>query len=263
MPQYLSSNRHTLASILWAPFSWLVQILAFGIIASAIAALAGFREGLESSTAMLLLGLLPTIGLIGSAAAATIVTRRHRDTSIGRLEIFLRSFVWFFSFPARGWVMGFGWALVFIFVHAVPIVISIIGLLISWWAISTMIGMGANGWLIVLVGIVLPLLTVGGTVWGNQYGSGVSGGLPIGCVLAVALGVIVGFLWLCILIAVLALFALPALLVVFGIVISASGSVTLNFLQWAIALGVFGGMLLFPLLVEKPIGLRTTPSTAG
>ncbi|MFD5226123.1 hypothetical protein ACFWHT_10940 [Microbacterium sp. NPDC058342] len=250
MPDYLRSTRKTVASILWIPFSWLVQALVFALVGMAFTATLGFRGSVEPGTALLIIGLLPVLGLIAAAVAAFVVIRAHRGVGTSSIGLFLRAFFWFFSFPARGWLIGFGWALKFMVVYAIAVVIGFVGLLITWWAVSTMVGFGANGWLILLVGVGLPLLTVGGAAWGNQYGSGTTGGMPIGCVLIVPLAIAGGFFWFCLLLVILALFALPASVVLFGL---GGGTLSMDWEwhEWAAAVGGFAVMVGPPFVVEN------------
>lgn len=250
MPDYLRNTRKTAASILWIPLSWLVQVLVFAIVAMIVTAIVGFRGSLELTTALLLIGLLPVIGIVAAAVAALVIVRPYRGPGASSFSLFLRAFFWFFSLPARGWLIGFGWALKFMLLFAVAVIIGIICLLITLWAVTTLINMGANGWLVVGVGLALPLLTVGGATWANQYGSGTTGGMPIGCVFIAALGIVGGFLWFCLLLVVLALFALPASLVLISFRGGYVGSLEWDWYEWAIAIGTFVVMVVPPLIVE-------------
>lgn len=250
VPDYLRDPRRIIASILWFPFSWLVQALVFAVVGMIITALIGVRSSLEPGTALLIIALLPLVGMVAAATAAGVITLRHRGPAVSGVGVFLRGFAWFFSFPARGWMIGFGAAVKFMLVYAIAVVIGFIGLLIAAWAISTMIEMGANGWLILLVGIALPGITIGGAVWGNQYGGGTSGGMPAGCIIFGALAIVGGLFWFFLLVAVLSLFALPASIVLLSFHGGTFSSFDWHFHEWVIALTVFAAMVLPAFLVE-------------
>ncbi|SDQ49221.1 bZIP transcription factor [Leucobacter chromiiresistens] len=253
----LSDNRRLTASILWIPFSWLVQALGLALVATAITALLGFRGSVEPGTALLIVGALPIIGLIVAALAALFVTRSSDESGSSRLARVSRAFFRIFSLPARWWVFGFGWVVKMMVVYAVAVIIGFVGLLITGWAISILIDMGANGLLVILVGVALPFITIGGAAWGNQYGSGTTGGMPSGIIIAIALAIIGGFFWFWLLILVLALFALPASIVLFAFSGGDFSSPSWEPHELAIAIGAFLALTVPPIIVERSGELGT------
>jgi len=196
------------------------------------------------------LALQPLIALLPALIAAVVAAHRYRGYGLSSPVVFLRALAWFSSLPGRGWVIGFGWALRFLVVFALPVVIGLVGLLVTWWLIELCIDNGANAWVLILVAIAVPGITVGGVAWGNQYGSGVSGGTPVGCLLLLPLAVLGGLAWFVLFVALLLLFALPGSLTLFAL---AGGRIRddLEPGQWAIAIGVFLVMVVPPLVAER------------
>lgn len=94
-----------------------------------------------------------------------------------------RAFLWFLAFPARAWflcftfiaslVIRFWWVFTLLCMLLVVVFIASDGFKTSWSSTALIVG----------IIVAACFVVVGGTRWGNQYGSGVTGGTPLGCVI--------------------------------------------------------------------------------
>lgn len=208
MPVFLNENNRVVSSLLWLPFSYLVLVV-LGALGTSMANLI-MDEPIEntlSASIGLIYWPLCFVGL--SVIAAMVVAYYYRSKSSQRLGLVLRSLAWILSLPARGWFMGFVFALMGVFAFMPPILAGIIGALITWWLATVMTEAGAATWVIVLVAILISGTSIGGMAWANQHGSGFTEGVPVLGIILAILGFIAFFGWLGIVIVLLALLALP------------------------------------------------------
>lgn len=184
-------------------------LAALGALGTSIANLV-MDEPIEN-TLSASIGLIywPLCFVVLSVIAALVVAYCYRSESSQRLSLVLRSLAWILSLPARGWFMGFAFALMGAFAFMLPILAGIIGALITWWLATVMTEAGAATWVIVLVAVLILGTSIGGTAWANQHGSGFTEGVPVLGIILAILGFIAFFGWLGIVVVLLALIVLP------------------------------------------------------
>lgn len=251
MNKFLNRNRNFISSFLWIPFSWLVQSVVFAVLIQVAVSLMRINYSLEPRQALAVIFSYPLIFVIAALICALFRALKYTTKDSGKNFIFIRSFLWIFSLPARGWIVGWWWLIRFVTLFFIPVVIFFMGLMITWLIVSMMVDYGASSWFIILVGIAIPAISIGGSRWANQYGSGTTGGAPIGLFLVFALSIPAVVFTLFFLVFVLSAFAFPAtayiILTQTG-VIEGSGN---RVFDWMVALGIFAALIIPPVAIEN------------
>lgn len=162
----LSSRMPT--ALAWTPTTFLMTFAVTGVVVG----LAQGEFATVSQLGQIAVGSL--LGLVGAAVIAALI-----GVFLVRGRPWYRTVVWVLALPPRalGWVLtGLLRLTTRFFLPAMMILGGIaVAIGLAVWMSSNSVAV----WLIVIIVVVACTLTVGGTVWANQYGSGISGGFPL------------------------------------------------------------------------------------
>lgn len=170
-PSYLAQSS-LVGSLLWIPYSVTVTgFLAMFVMLSLDRVSQGVLVffGAAAFYVLLSLALAVWTGLVHDRPRPVIPV--------------LRALLWLLSLPARSWVLcfillgrvlvQFWWILTLLCMVVAVLAVASDGFQASWSNTARMLALS--------VGVCF--IVVGGRRWGNQYGSGVVGGIPLGCVI--------------------------------------------------------------------------------
>lgn len=207
-PKFLTETKKFVASMLWLPFSYLV-LVTVGAIGTMIVN-PFLEQPLENSvTIRFAFVQLPLIVFGAGLIAAVVLALRYRRSSSHFFRLFLRSVMWMLSLPGRGWFLGFGWLIVGFIGFFLPALGTIIGLFVAWWVVGLLNSIGTATWVMVIAAVGILGMTIGGSVWANQHGSGYTGGVPVLGIVFAILAFLAFFVWLGLLAVALLVFLLP------------------------------------------------------
>ncbi|WP_167052456.1 hypothetical protein [Salinibacterium sp. ZJ77] len=167
-------------SPIWLPYSFLL-FSAAGVVALMFAGI----PTKQMTTELLLFATVtaPALLLLVSALAGVLVARMRRQP-------WVRGLLWGAAAPGRAW-SGLWLSLAKLLLTHVAFAVGIIMLLAATGGVvALLVSNGVSGWVVLLVLAGALSITIGMVRWGNQYGGGVRGGVPIwGIALLVLTGV--------------------------------------------------------------------------
>jgi len=177
------------ASLLWIPYTYLLTAGTGTLIAIILGATSviPLRDGDEGWYVFWTLAAAP---VIAAALCLLVGLPFARDGG----EPLWQGVLWCLTLPARGWVSFWSRLLAFVFTRFLTVVLVSIGLAILGVIVGALASYGVSGWIIGPVAVVGAFgMVAGGARWGNQYGSGTTGGFPVGLFVMACIGV---FGWL-------------------------------------------------------------------
>lgn len=230
-------------SLLWIPYSYFMVSSLAGFI---LLLLTGWTFRAHASEIFLITFVgVPAIAGVIAIVAGLLVARRMR-------EPWWKVILWGLALPARAWAWLWTTLLKLIFTKVLWAVLIVMLLAIAGTVAGILIANGVSGWIVLLVCVLGLGATIGGVRWGNQFGSGFTGGTPVWVwVLLVLFGIgIVG--WLGGLAASVAAMALPVGLS-YSLMMEAIGFTFFDN-DWLNLVPPFGVLLVFfflPLLSDR------------